>query len=447
MANLSSAEPLRVGFVVKRYPRYSETFIVREIVAHERAGVEIEIFALRPPNDKQFQDLIARVRAPVNYLYLAPESLHLDEAVTATLTASSFWRVLASAGEELPGLWTGLADGQHLDARVVYTAVLLAREVRRKGLHHLHAPFASDAATVARLAARWAGIPFSFTARAKDIFHESVQPDDLRSKLRDAVGVVTVSNYHLKYLRATYGPLAAQVQHVYNGLDLDEYSFRSPRERSPLILAIGRLVEKKGFADLIDACALLALRGLSFRCRIVGAGPLRDELEARIDAAGLDSSVELVGPRPQAQVIQEMGQAALLAMPCIVGQDGDRDGLPNVIQEAMALGTPVISTDVTGIPEVVRDGETGLQVPQHDPAALAVAIERLLADPELRVQLASGARRLIEQEFDIHRNTERRRAIFRRRPSPRDPHERGAFLPLDGAGESLDADAVLSEIG
>jgi glycosyltransferase involved in cell wall biosynthesis len=435
MLNLSPANPLRVGFVVKRYPRYSETFIVREILAHERAGVQVEIFALRPPNDHHFQDLLARVRAPVNYLYLASESLHQEEGATSTLTASSFWRVLAAASETLPELWAALAEGRREDARQVYTAVLLAREARRKGLHHLHATFAHDAATVARLAARWAGIPFSFTARAKDIFHESVRPDDLRDKLRDASGVVTVSDYHLRYLRATYGPLAARVQHIYNGLDLEEYPFRLPEERPPLILAIGRLVAKKGFADLIDACKLLAHRGVTFRCRIIGAGSLQLDLETRITGAGLSNRVELVGPRPQVEVIAEMQRAAVLAMPCIVSEDGDRDGLPNVIQEAMALGTPVISTDVTGIPEVVRDGETGLQVPQHDPPALATAIERLLMDSSLRVRLASGARRLIETEFDIHRNTEVRRNMFRRSGAPRASHE------IDGVKLRRDAEA------
>ena len=443
MLNLSTADPLRVGFVVKRYPRFSETFIVREILAHERAGVEVEIYALKPPNDEHFQDLLARVRAPVNYLYLTPESLHQEEGATSTLTASSFWRILAAAGEALPGLWAGLREGRGEDAKQVYTAVLLAREARRKGLNHLHATFAHDAATVARLAARWAGSPFSFTARAKDIFHESVRPDDLRGKLRDAVGVVTVSDYHLRYLRETYGPLANRVEHIYNGLDLEEYPFRLPQERSPLILGIGRLVAKKGFADLIDACTLLARRGVSFRCRIIGAGTLQEDLEWRIADAGLAGLVELVGPRPQTEVIVEMQHAALLAMPCVVSEDGDRDGLPNVIQEAMALGTPVISTDVTGIPEVVRDGETGLQVPQHDPVALAAAIERLLTDSNLRVRLASGARRLIEKEFDIHRNTEKRRAIFRRTAPARELHDPDDLQPRE---ETLPA-AALAEIG
>jgi glycosyltransferase involved in cell wall biosynthesis len=409
---MSPSDHFRVGFVVKRYPRYSETFIVREILAHEQAGLALDIFALRPPNDGFFQDLLARVRAPIHYLYLPAEGLIAEDLAAATLTVSYFWRALEEASELMPDLWAALAEGRGEEPRHVYQAVQLAREVRLRGICHLHAPFASDAATVARLAARFAGVSYSFTARAKDIFHQSVRPDDLRKKLRDAAGVVTVSDYHLEYLRRTYGPLASRVQRIYNGLDLDEFPFDAPRDRPTRIMGIGRLVEKKGFADLIDACALLARRGCPFSCRIIGNGVLKAELQAQIERLGLQERVELAGPRPQREVIKEVQSAAVLAAPCIVCTDGDRDGLPNVIQEALALGTPVVSTDVTGIPEVVRHEETGLLVPQHDPPALAAALEHLLTDRALRVDLATRARRFMEAEFNIHRNTARRRAIF-----------------------------------
>jgi colanic acid/amylovoran biosynthesis glycosyltransferase len=406
-------EPLRVGFVVKRYPRYSETFVVREILAHERAGLEIQIFSLRPSDDTHFQDLIARVRGPVNHLCFPAPGLQPDVLTSTSVTAANFWTRLADAGRVLPGLWSELEGMRDEQVRDVYQAAHLAYLVRQTGIHHLHAPFASDAATVARLGARMAGVSYSFTARAKDIFHASVDPEDLRRKLRDAAGVVTISDYHLDYLRRTYGPLAAHVQRVYNGIDLEEFPYRRPDDRPPVIVAVGRLVEKKGFDDLIEACALLAARGRDFRCRIAGAGSLRAALQEHIERCRLQDQVTLIGPRPQNEIAREMQAAAVLAAPCIVGDDGDRDGLPNVIQEALALGTPVISTDVTGIPEVVRDGERGLLVPQGDPAALAGALERLLTDPGLRVRLAEAARRFMETEFDIHRNTAQRRAMFR----------------------------------
>jgi glycosyltransferase involved in cell wall biosynthesis len=409
---MSLPESLRVGFVVRRYPRYSETFIVREILAHERAGLAVEIFSLRPPIDRHFQDLIGRVRAPVTYLCLPAEGVVAEQLAAATLTISYFWQALAEASAVLPGLWGALEEARYEEARNVYQAVLLAREVRLKGIDHLHATFANETATVARHAARFAGISYSLTARAKDIFHDNVQAEDLRRKLQGATGVVTVSDYHCEYLRRTYGSAAARVQRIYNGLDLDDFPYQAPADRPPLILAVGRLVEKKGFEDLIDACAILAGPARPLRCRLVGSGVLQGTLLTRIERLGLKDRVELVGPRPQSEVIREVQQAAVLAAPCIIGKDGDRDGLPNVIQEALALGTPVVSTDVTGIPEVVRDGETGLIVPQHDPPALAAAIERLLGDPNLRVRLAACGRRLIEDEFNIHCNTVRRRAIF-----------------------------------
>jgi len=389
-----------VGYVVKMYPRYSETFIVTEILAHEAAGLPIEIFSLRPSDDSHFQDMIARVRAPVHYL------------PAEGLKAAGLWAAIEEASQLLPGIWSALEAARGEEARYVYQAVRLAREARRRGIRHLHAHFASSATTVTRLAARFAGLPYTVTAHAKDIFHESVDPEDLRRKLNDAAAVVTVSDYNLAYLRETYGPAAARVQRIYNGLDLHRFPYASPADRPPQIVGVGRLVEKKGFVDLIDACALLARRGRDFDCRILGTGELTGELRARIERLGLEDRVHLTGPRPQNELREHLHGAAVFAAPCIHAADGNRDGLPTVLLEAMAMGTPCVSTDVTGIPEVVRDGETGLQVPQRDPAALATAIERLLDDAGLRVRLASQARRLIESEFDIRQNTVRLREIF-----------------------------------
>ena len=403
----------KLGFVLKRYPRYSETFVVREILAHEEAGASVEIFSMRPPDDAHFQDLISRVRAPANYLYMPAEGLLPESLAGATLTAAHFWKAMAEGSAELPGLQARLEEVREAEARDIYQGLQLARAIRRKNIQHLHAPFASDAATIARLASRFSGVPFSFTARAKDIFHDAVKPDDLRRKLHDAVSVVTISDYHLNYLRKTYGPLADKVQRVYNGLNLEEYAYRSPEDRPPVILAVGRLIEKKGFGDLVDACALLERDQLDFRCRIIGSGKLQADLLAQINRLGLENKVLLLGPVRQAEVAKEMHQAAVLAAPCIVASDGDRDGLPNVIQEALALGLPVIATDVTGIPEVVHHEKTGLQVPQRDPQVLAAAIRKLLRDPALRVRLATGGRRLIEADFDNRHTSKCRRAMYR----------------------------------
>ncbi len=177
------ADGYRIGYVVKRYPRYSETFVVREILAHEQAGADIEIFSLRPSNDGHFQDLIARVRGRVNALYFPADGLLPEALAAASMTASHFWKSVGEAASVLPELWSELGAVMDEEARHVYQALALACAVRRRGIQHLHAPFASEAATVARLAARLAGVTYSFTARAKDIFHESVQSADLERKL------------------------------------------------------------------------------------------------------------------------------------------------------------------------------------------------------------------------------------------------------------------------
>ncbi|MGH3147844.1 MAG: glycosyltransferase family 4 protein [Rubrobacter sp.] len=391
---------MKVGYVVKRYPRYSETFIVNEILAHEAAGEKIEIFSLLPPEDGHFQDAISRVRAPVTYL------------PAKGLKVADFWSTLDGAGEILPDLWGSLEEARGVDVRYVYQAVVLASEVRLRGINHLHAHFATASTTVTRLAARFARVPYTLTAHAKDIFHESVRAEELRRKLDDAAATITVSDYNLEYLREGYGSAAEGVRRIYNGLELERFPYEEPRERAAEILAVGRLVEKKGFADLIEACALLRDRGTDFRCRIVGLGEQEPELRALVERLNLGDRVELPGPRPQNELIEAVQEAAVFVAPCVVGHDGNRDGLPTVLLEAMALGTPCVSTDVTGIPEVVHDGETGLVVPQHEPAALAGAIERLLDDPGLRVELAGRARRLIEAEFDVHRNAALLRDAF-----------------------------------
>jgi glycosyltransferase involved in cell wall biosynthesis len=268
------------------------------------------------------------------------------------------------------------------------------------------------ATSEARLAAHFAGVPYTFTAHAKDIFHESVRKDDLRRKLEDAAGVVTVSGYNVEYLSEISDAARTKINRIYNGLHLDQFPYTSPQERAPLIVGVGRLVEKKGFCDLVYACAMLARKGIDFRCLIIGAGEEEGKLRETIERLGLTGTVELMGPKPQCEVKQYVSSAAVFAAPCVVGSDGNRDGLPTVLLEAMALGTPCISTDVTGIPEVLRDGKTGLMVPQHNPAKLAEAIERLLNDPQLRVNIARSARRLIEDEFSIDRNSVRIRALF-----------------------------------
>jgi len=398
---LTSPYTPRIGYVVKRYPRYSETFIVNEILAHEEAGLPLDIFALRPSSDSHFQDTISRVRAPVTYL-----------PASNVLSAGEFWGELMAAVKTLPGCSAGLEAARDEVARDVYQAVLLAVQARDKGIEHLHAHFATSAATVARLAALFGELTYSFTAHAKDIFHDSVEHDDLHRKIQDATSVVTISDYNVDFLQKKFGNSASKVHRIYNGLDLSRLPFSNPQHRPPCIVAVGRLIEKKGFSDLIAACAELHKRNIDFQCQIIGGGPLQDSLNAEIHQRGLQHKIKILGPQPQSEVITCLQEAAVFAVPCVVGADGNRDGLPTVLLEAMALGVPCISTDVTGIPEAIKHDHSGIIVPQKDVAALADSLEHLLSHPQERARLAQQARRLIEQVFDIHQNTAALRSVF-----------------------------------
>ncbi|MEM7066639.1 MAG: glycosyltransferase [Cyanobacteria bacterium P01_B01_bin.77] len=417
------SNPIRIGYVLKRYPRYSETFIVNEILAHEAAGSDIHIFALRPPEDTHFQNKISQVRAPVTYIR-RPFKGRVNASLT-TLTptpASYFWAELQETAKVIPYFLNKLDYAAGERSSVVYQALWLAQEIQHRNITHLHAHFGTVATNVARLAAHFAGVPYSFTAHAKDIFHESVNPEDLRRKLRDAAAVVTVSDYSVAYLQQQFGPDASKVQRIYNGMDLRELQFCSSAQRQPKILSVCRLVEKKGLSYLIDACALLRQWHCDFTCQIVGTGELMAELRSQIQSLHLDDWIELSGPRPQKDVFELMQNAAVFAAPYIIGKDGNRDGLPTALLEAMALGTPCVATDVTGIPEIIRDGDTGLQVAQGDAYALAKALQQILTSSTLRETIALRARALVETEFNITQTATVLRTLFQSQSQPIETH-------------------------
>ena len=392
--------PSPIGYVLKRYPRFSETFVVNEILAHEAAGQPIEIFALRPVIETHFQDILGRVQAPVTQV---PHSTHNSETL---------WQHLRMAGAALPGAWAALAAMEDVTGRDVTQAIQIALACQARGIRHLHAHFGTVATSVARLAAALAGIGYSFTAHAKDIYCDYDESQDLERKLRDAARAVTVSDFNLGYLRDSYGPAARRLVRIYNGIDLDRFAWAPPRAMGGDILAVGRLVEKKGFPILIEAIRLLRAAGRDVTCRIIGGGEEQANLAAQIAASNLGGAVALLGPRPQGEVIRLIREAAVLACPCVVGHDGNRDGLPTVLLEAMALGTPCVATDVTGIPELVQDGRTGLCIPEGDPEALAAALARMLDDHALRQRVSRAGRDLIEREFDITVSAARLRTLF-----------------------------------
>lgn len=396
------ADGLRLGYVVKRYPRFSETFIVNEILAHERAGVPVHIFAVRRVNEPHFQSIVGEVRAPVSYI---------SDSVPK---AEIFWGTLQAGAAAISDFWAKLDGVAGADVADVQQGIQLAMAAREAGITHLHAHFATIATRIAQLAAHFADIPYSFTGHAKDLFHADVDSEALRSRMMDAQAVVTVSDFNRRWLSSQHGNAGSRAIRIYNGLRLKDFPYFSPFERPRKIIAVGRLVEKKGLDVLIEACAQLKEAGARFECEIIGDGPLNEHLRSMIARLGLDDRVTMRGALPRTEVSKAFISSAVCAVPCVIAADGDRDGLPTVVVEAMALGTPCVATDVTGLPEIVRDGKTGLIVRQGDPKALAAALGTLLDDPDLRTKLSEGARDLIEAEFDVDSNAAELRAIFSR---------------------------------
>lgn len=382
--------PLRIGYVLKRFPRFSETFILNELLALQALGVRLHVFSLlKPPNEPRHAR-IADLRAPVTYL-------SRPKAPAPVAVAASDAALFAGNDE---------AEIAGLHARADEVAAL----AQAAGITHLHAHFGSDPATVALLAARRLRGTFSFTAHARDIYHTYVTPRadaaKRRAKLREAAFTVTVSEFNLAHLRALCPAASARIHRLYNGIDLDLFT-PSRAAVAGRILSVGRLVEKKGFPVLIEACAILRDRGIAFDCRIIGDGPMQGALAARIAALGLARRVRLCGPMPQERLADELGTAAVAVLPCIVTADGDRDGLPTVLLEAMGKAVPVVTTTVTGGPEIVVEGETGHLCPPGDAAALADALARLLADPARARAMGMAGRRRAERLFDLSTNAAR----------------------------------------
>ncbi|PLL13608.1 colanic acid biosynthesis glycosyltransferase WcaL [Tabrizicola sp. TH137] len=388
--------PLRIGYVVKRFPRFSETFILNEVLALEAQGISVEVFSLLDPPDEPRHARLADLRAPVTRLADTPAPPVLPATGDAALFAGT------------PPLAA---------ARLMAKAGRVAEAAQARGLHHLHAHFASDAASVALLAGRAAGLTFSMTAHARDIYHDYIDPQTdaakRRAKLMAADFTVTVSDFNLRHMRTLCPEAAPRIHRLYNGIDLAAFHPAPVQRAVPgRILAIGRLVEKKGFADLIAACALLQAQGRAFDCRIIGDGPLRAPLTDQIAALGLQGKVQLLGPMPQEHLAAALEEASLVTLPCIITPDGDRDGLPTVLLEAMAKALPVVTTTVTGGPEIVADGITGLLVPPGSPAALATALGSLIDDPARAQRMGRLGRQRAESLFDLRASSATLAGLF-----------------------------------
>lgn len=393
-----NSPPLAV--LVKGWPRLSETFIAQELVALEARGHRFEIWSLRRPTDIKRHPLHDRLAAPVRYL---PEYLHEE--------SDRVWRARAAA-RALPGYAEARAawradlrrDPSTNRIRRFGQACVLAAELPA-GTRALYAHFLHTPSSVARYAAIMRGLPWAFSAHAKDIWTspEWEKREKLSAATHGATFGTTCTAYGARHLRKLADD-PARIELIYHGLDLSRFPeppARAPRRPdAPLrLLSVGRLVEKKGFDRLIEALTLLPA-GLDWRWTHIGGGPLADKLATQAEAAGLSARIDWRGPSDQPEVIAAMRAADLFVLPSRIAGDGDRDGLPNVLMEAASQKLPIISTTVAAIPEFITHDRHGL-LTDGTPAALAEAIAALTTDPARATRLAGAAHECLRAEFGM----------------------------------------------
>jgi colanic acid/amylovoran biosynthesis glycosyltransferase len=397
----------RVAYILLWFPEPTQTFILDEVNTLVDLGLDITVFTLYGPRPPRRVAGLAKAKAPVIHLGLASTGTMLHSLARLRRDwepdAPRFlrkvllrgWRSLETAGE---ALWAALA-GVHLAPRL-----------RAAGFTHLHAPWANGPATAAWVASTLSGIPFSFCGHAHDIY----PPDGaLTEKLAAASLVRTISRANQRYLADLAPEAAAKIVHITCGAPLAAEP-RPPRPISPpfQILALGRLVEKKGFPVLLAACRHLTESGLDFHLTLAGRGPERRRLAHLTEEHGLVDRVDFLGHVPHDQVSELFHQADLFVMPCLVDRKGDRDGLPVAILEALAFQVPVVATDVNGVNEAVLPGETGWLVPPEEPQWLARAMEEALSQPEEAQRRARAGRELVRREFDSRTNYARLKAAI-----------------------------------
>jgi colanic acid/amylovoran biosynthesis glycosyltransferase len=397
----------KIAYILLWFPEPTQTFILDEVNTMVGLGLDVTVFTLYGPRPPARLAGMAGVLAPVIHLGLAsskelfaglscvrqnwgPEAPKFLRQVLARR-----WRSFETAGE---ALWAALA-GVHLAGRF-----------RAAGIGHIHAPWADGPATAAWVAGALSGIPFSFCGHAHDMY----PPDGaLQEKLLAASFVRTISHANRRYLSDLAPAAADKIVHITYGAPLAGAA-RPLRESAPpfRLLAIGRLVEKKGFPVLLAACRHLMEEGVDFRLKLAGDGPQRRLLMGLVQEYALGDRVHFLGHVPHNQVPDLFDEADLFIMPCVVARRGDRDGLPNVILEAMSFQVPVVATDVNGVNEAVLPGKTGWLAPPEEPRPLARAMREALLHPEEARRRAQAGRELVQREFHSPTNYARLKACL-----------------------------------
>ena len=380
------------AYLFERFPSFGQTFCYREVAELDRQDITPPIFSIRNPKDEPSQDWDTRIVKRVHYL---PEEKELLDDVRRASKKRDVTSGIVAALDE----W-----GRRTDFLRLYQAVYVGLRLQQSGVRHVHAHFAGMAARTAFWIHKFFSIPFSFTAHANDIFAPRDFEVGLDKLVDTARVIVTETDYAAQFLRERFPERADRIHRIYNGLNLAEFGRADFSSSPPLIVAIGRLIAKKGFADLIRACGLFAERGKSFQCEIIGEGPLENDLRAQIERLGLQNSVILSGAKPQREVRQRLAAANVFVLPSVVDAQGGMDNLPTVIMEAMATGLSVISTNIGGISEMVVQNETGFLVRPGDSVVLSGAIEKVIDDRVLAQKLGHAGYERAQRLFSIDKN-------------------------------------------
>ncbi len=398
----------RVAYVMSRFPTVTETFILREMDELERQGWEVGLFPL---------------------ILEHPSVVHADALKWSDRArrAGPFSRAALRAHlrflrrpKRLFAVWGGVLRGHAREPAVLIRAlallpvmVAMADEVERRGYRHVHAHFATYPLLAAWVAHRSTGVTYSVTVHAHDIF---VSQAMLAEKLADSRLIVAISQFNREYLLREIDPqLGPRIEVIHCGIESSTYR-RQPRQdlNDQLdLLCIGSLMPYKGHRFLLEACRILLDRGVPFRLRLVGDGPLRMELTALADALELVDHVEFLGARSQEEVAELVATSNVYVQPSILTTTGQMEGIPVALMEALAAELPAVSTALSGVPELIRPRETGWLVPPEDSGALADAVEEIRSDPANAHELAAQGRALVREEFDLRKNVHLLAAKFR----------------------------------
>jgi glycosyltransferase involved in cell wall biosynthesis len=424
-----------VAYILKNFPKLSETFIAGEIYRLENLGVDLKLFVIKPPTENLKHAVVEKIRVSKFYLP-ATESLSetslfrwlknhfgdfkkgffnvLKSRPKQTLKAAKFaFAQSVRARKGFFALPRKIYLKEFLQACAIAEQILQDKEIR-----HIHAHFAHGATTVAWMVSIITGLKFSFTAHAKDIYLESLNPADfLRKKMDAAEFVVTCTKANQRHLESLS---KTPVHCLYHGLSAEftallesETAIKIPRNGHLRALAVGRLVSKKGLDVFVEACGILQKRNVNFKAQIVGeSGDAEAKIKSLIEKYKLEKNVKLTGAMTQNALFGEFLNADVFCLPCRILENGDRDGIPNVMVEAMSCGIPVVSTDVSGIPEIIKNGENGLLVKTENAEAIADSMQKIYDDRAFADALSKSAVTTVKEKFDGDTSARKLKKLF-----------------------------------